>query len=802
MRHSLCPRNGCLLIIASIGLCGFGCMRTPGADPDPESRQAAPLEGDPRLPGVAAVDEDLQRELDAALQSQAGDYTPRTHHLETDGSPRFTNRLILESSPYLLQHAHNPVNWYPWSEEAFERAKRENKPVFLSIGYSTCHWCHVMERESFEDEEIAAFLNRHFIAIKVDREERPDVDSVYMTAVQILTGRGGWPMTIIMTPDKDPFFGGTYFPPRKGIRGSRAGLIDILTEMVRLYAQEPTRAVEQAQELSQRVAQVTTTFPGPGVPSDRLIVRAAQRLASAFDPVDGGFGRAPKFPQPARLDILLRYARRTGDPGALHIVTMTLDKMAAGGMYDHLGGGFHRYSTDRQWLVPHFEKMLYDNAQLTTVYLDAWQLTGNPEYRRVARDILDYVAEEMTSPEGGFYSATDADSPTPSGHDEEGWFFTWTPDELEQLLGKERAAIVGAVYGVTPRGNFEGRNILHRKMTDREAASKYEVTPKRVAEVVAQARQVLYEARASRPRPIRDDKVIAAWNGLMISSFARGAWAFNEPRYAALGTKAARFVLSEMRDDDGALLRTYKGGQKSSTAFLDDYAFMVAACLDLYEATADEGWLGRALQLQTIQDARYADVQEGGYFMTPNAGEALLVREKPSNDGAVPSGNSVAALNLLRLHDFTDDAKWREQVEALFTSLAGRIQRAPSGYSELLVALDYYYDVPLEIAVVAEADLADTTALAKRLRETFVPNKVFCSLTDSTASVQQRVVPWLEGKRALQGKATAYVCERGRCDLPTASPAVFQRQIDKRRPYPSYAETAPPRLPVSRGRSN
>ncbi|MCZ6806508.1 MAG: thioredoxin domain-containing protein [Deltaproteobacteria bacterium] len=781
---------------------GLGCERVPKADSGPGTAQAPPVEGDPGLPGVARVDEDLQRKLDAALESQEGDYVPRTHHLEEDGSPRFTNRLILESSPYLLQHAHNPVNWYPWSEDAFERAKRENKPVFLSIGYSTCHWCHVMERESFEDEEIASFLNRHFIAIKVDREERPDVDSVYMTAVQILTGRGGWPMTVIMTPDKDPFFGGTYFPPRKGLRGSRAGLIDILTEMARLYQQEPTRAVEQAQELSQRVAQVTTTYRGAGVPSDRLIVAAVQRLSSGFDPLDGGFGRAPKFPQPARLAILLRYARRTQDPGALQIVTTTLDKMADGGMYDHLGGGFHRYSTDGQWLVPHFEKMLYDNAQLTSVYLDAWQVTGNAEYQRVARDILDYVAREMTSPHGGFYSATDADSPTPSGHDEEGWFFTWTSNELEQLLGKEHAAIVGAVYGVTPGGNFEGRNILHRDKTNREVAAKHRTTPRRVAEILAEARPVLYDARASRPPPIRDQKIIAAWNGLMISAFARGAWVLHEPRYVALATKAARFVLGEMRDNDGALVRTFKGGKKSSAAFLDDYAFMVAACLNLYEATGDEAWLARALELQAIQDAGYADAQEGGYFTTANDGEALLVREKPATDGAVPSGNSVAALNLLRLHDFTADAKWRQRAEDLFASLAGRLQRSPSAYPELLVALDYYYDVPLEIAVVAEAELADTTPLANRLRETFVPNKVFCVLTDAAASAQQGAVPWLEGKRAIKGKPTAYVCERGRCDLPTSSPRVFQRQIDKRRPYPSYAQTEPPRLPVKTERSN
>ncbi len=396
------------------------------------------------MPGVASVDKALQEQLDRKLAAQGPGYVPRSHHLNEDGSPRFTNRLIRESSPYLLQHAHNPVNWYAWSDEAFERAERENKPIFLSVGYSTCHWCHVMERESFEDEEIAAYLNQHYIAIKVDREERPDIDSVYMTAVTILTGRGGWPMTVIMTPDKEPFFGGTYFPPRRGFRGNRAGLVDILAEMLNEFRNDPTQVVARAQELSQRVEKAAAFRPGPGVPSDKVIAVAAQNLARTFDPVDGGFGGAPKFPQPSRLALMLRYARRTADAGATAMVATTLDKMSAGGIYDQVGGGFHRYSTDAQWLVPHFEKMLYDNAQLATVYLAAWQHTADADYQRVAREILDYVAREMTSAEGGFYSATDADSPTPGGHDEEGWFFTWTPDELEQLARRRerRAGLV------------------------------------------------------------------------------------------------------------------------------------------------------------------------------------------------------------------------------------------------------------------------------------------------------------------------------------------------------------------------
>jgi uncharacterized protein YyaL (SSP411 family) len=769
-------------------------------DPEPAVDPTAGAESDPRLPGVETVDEALQQRLDQALASQGAGYIPRTHHLEDDGSPRFTNRLIEQSSPYLLQHAHNPVNWYAWSDEAFQRAQRENKPIFLSVGYSTCHWCHVMERESFEDEEIAAFLNRHFIAIKVDREERPDIDSVYMTAVNILTGRGGWPMTVIMTPDKDPFFGGTYFPPRKGVRGTRAGLLDILGEMLRAYTNEPQQVVARAQELSQRVEQAAALQAGPGVPSDKVIAVATQNLARSFDRVDGGFSGAPKFPQPSRLSLLLRYARRTRDQGAAAMVMTTLDKMAAGGIYDHVGGGFHRYSTDAQWLVPHFEKMLYDNAQLAVVYLEAWQYTGDPSYQRVAREILDYVAREMTAPEGGFYSATDADSPTPSGHDEEGWFFTWTPDELELLLGADDAAIVSAAYGVTQRGNFEGRNILHRVATDREVGAALRISPKGVAEVLEGARSTLYDARGSRPPPIRDEKIIAAWNGMMISAFAQAGWMLDEPRYTDVAARAGGFVLETMRAEDGALLRTYREGRKGSTSFLDDYAFMVGACLDLYEATGDAVWLERAVELQSDQDARYLDAQSGGYYLTPSGGETLLVREKPAFDRAVPSGNSVAARNLLRLHDFTTDAEWRSAVERLFASLSFRVTRAPNGFPLLLVALDHYYDTPLEVAVVAPLNRADAGPLAERLRKTFVPNKAFAVLTDVEAAGQQAQVPWLEGKRAIGGKSTAYVCERGRCDLPTPNPAVFQKQINRRTPYPSFAKTPPPRLPFERAK--
>jgi uncharacterized protein len=769
--------------------------------PEPPAIPGASLSAsDPHLPGITVVDQALQKRLNQALASQGPTYVPRTHHLNEDGSPRFTNRLIEQSSPYLLQHAHNPVNWYPWSDEAFQRAKRENKPIFLSVGYSTCHWCHVMERESFEDEEIAAFLNRHFIAIKVDREERPDIDSIYMTAVNLLTGRGGWPMTVIMTPDKEPFFGGTYFPPRKGVRGSRVGLSDILVDMLRVYANEPQQLVARAQELSQRIAQAAAIQPGPSVPSDKVIVVAAQDLGTMFDPIHGGFNGAPKFPQPARLSLLLRYARRTLDAGATAMVTTTLDKMAAGGIYDQVGGGFHRYSTDAQWLVPHFEKMLYDNAQLAVVYLEAWQHTGDAAYQRVAREILDYVAREMTSPEGGFYSATDADSPTSSGEDEEGWFFTWTADELLQLLGSDDAAVVSAAYGVTQDGNFEGRNILCRAKRDSEVATELRMPPARVAEVLANARRVLYDTRALRPPPMRDEKIIAAWNGMMIAAFAQAGWMLDEARYVSLAARAARFVLEQMREEDGSLLRTYRHGKKASSSFLDDYAFMVEACLDLYQATGEVFWLSRSVELQSEQDASYLDAESGGYFLTPSDGELLLVREKPAYDGEVPSGNSITASNLLRLHDFTGNANWRRAAERLFASLGLHVTRFPNGYPSLLVALDHYYDTPLEIAVIAPLNRQEAGPLLERLHRTFVPNKAATALTDVEAEQQQVHIPWLEGKRAMRGRSTAYVCERGRCDLPTQNPPAFQRQIERREPYPSFTKTSPPPLRFERGK--
>ena len=780
---------------------GFGpaCERLQAPGSDSSREAAASVPSNPTLPGFDRVDAELQTRLDAALRAKGPDYRPRTEHLRPDGSPQFTNRLIEESSPYLLQHAHNPVSWYAWSEEAFERARRENKPIFLSVGYSTCHWCHVMERESFEDEEIAAFLNRHFIAIKVDREERPDVDSVYMTAVTLLTGRGGWPMTVIMTPDKEPFFGGTYFPPRRGVRGARTGLIEILGEMQARYRADPATVVARAQEISQQVERASFARAGAGVPSDTTIVAATNQLAAQFDRLHGGFTGAPKFPQPARLTLVLRYARRSDDPGAAAMVMTTLDRMAAGGIYDHVGGGFHRYATDAEWLVPHFEKMLYDNAQLAALYVEAWQWSGDSHYARVAREILDYVLREMTSAQGAFFSATDADSLTPEGDEEEGWFFTWTPDELREILGAADAALFSDAYGVSQARDFEGRKILHRVKSDRQLAKQHHVSAALVSARLSKARERLYQARSKRPPPLRDDKIIAAWNGLMISAFARAGWALTDDRYVDAASRAARFVLDEMRDPSGRLVRTSRNGSHSGPAFLDDHAFMVAACLDLYETSGKLGWLEDALALQREQDEWFLD-ERGGYFLTASDAEDLLVREKPVYDGALPSGNSATAHNLLRLYDFTVETKWRERAERLFASFSLGLTRSPTGSPFLIAALDRYYDAPLEVAIITAEGRSDGLALANTLRTNYVPNKVFLLLDDAAAASQAARVPWLEGKRPIEGRATAYVCERGRCELPTSDPKRFEKQLVKRAPYPSFRESTPPRLPVERPR--
>lgn len=734
-------------------------------------------------PGAQARTADLSRALQAAFAAKGKDYVPRTHHL-VDGAPKYLNRLIRETSPYLLQHAHNPVDWYAWGEEAFAAAKALDRPILMSIGYSTCHWCHVMERESFEDAEIAAYINAHFIAIKVDREERPDVDSVYMHAARMLSkGNGGWPMTIVMTPEKKPFFGGTYFPPRTGARGARTGFFEILQELQGRYAQDKVAVVAEAEQNTRRL-QAAATPPRPaGVPGPEAIEQTVRFYAARFDERWGGFGRRPKFPRPVTPQLLLRYHRRTGDPKALSMVVTTLRKMHAGGMYDHIGGGFHRYSVDGRWHVPHFEKMLYDNAQLAALYTEAWQVTGDAEFETVARETLDYILREMTAPGGGFYSATDADSARPDGHMEEGYCFTWTPAEVDALLPAEQAKVVKAWFKIDPRGDLDGRNVLNTPRPDTQVAAQLGIPAEMIHKVIAMVRPKMLAARDTRPPPLKDDKIIAAWNGMMIHAFAQAAIAFDEPRYREAARKASAFALDKMRVN-GVLHRTHKDGQARHQAFLDDHAFLIEGLLTTFEATGEARWLTEARALQAALDKDFAD-PEGGYFLTPKGGEALLAREKPDYDGARPTGNSAAAMNLLRLAEFTSEHGYREAAEKTLSAFARPMRRG--SLPKMTAALDYALDKPREVVIVAP-DKASAKGLIDALRTTYLPNRVVIPMIGKD-TVDKALVPLVEAKVAPDGKATAYVCEAGRCERPTSDPKTFAAQLS--RVHPLLADRSP-----------
>jgi len=737
------------------------------------------------VPGGSERAPELRERLAAAWRARPAGYAPRTRHLAEDGSPLFTNRLFLETSPYLRQHAHNPVDWYPWGEEAFETARRLGRPILLSVGYSTCHWCHVMEEESFEDLEVARLVNEGYVAIKVDREERPDVDAIYMSAVQLLTGRGGWPMTVWLTPDREPFFGGTYFPPRDGDRGARVGFLTLLRDLRAAYDEQPEKVAATAARLSDAVRDNLAPRPGHGgTPGAEVLTRAVAQCEARFDDEHGGLQPAPKFPSSLPVRYLLRYHRRTGNQGALRMATRTLEKMAAGGMYDQVAGGFHRYSTDARWLVPHFEKMLYDNALLVTAYLEAFQATGREDFAEVARDVLRYLERDMASPEGAFYSATDADSLSPEGEREEGWFFTWTPDELEAVLGADVAGLVGAYWGVVPGGNFEGRSILHVPHPSAEVARERGVSEGELRERLAASRERLYAARAKRPAPIRDEKVLTAWNGLAVSAFARAALALGEPRYARVASRTAAFLLSHLRRD-GRLMRSYKDGAARHAGYLDDYAFLTAGLLDLVEVTAEPRWLDEALSLDAVLSEHFEDREAGGFFMTADDHEELLAREKPAHDGAEPSGNSVHALNLMRLHELTGDDGYRRRAVATLGAFRGRLEGAPLSLSEMLLALEFHLDAAKQIVIVAPGSWENAEPLLAVLRSRFVPNRVLAAVGEGEElqALQQRI-PSLEGKRALGGRTTAYVCRAWVCDRPTSDPEVFASQLGEVEPLP------------------
>jgi len=691
-----------------------------------------------------------------------------------------TNRLADETSPYLLQHAHNPVNWYPWGKEALERAKKENKPIFLSIGYSACHWCHVMERESFEDPKTAEILNRHFIAIKVDREERPEIDEIYMTSVQMMTGRGGWPLSVFLTPDLKPFFGGTYYPPED--RHGMPGFKKVLNAVAKLWRDRHDDVTHNAEQLVRALRDFASHEPSDsGMPDGSVLVRASALLWREFDPRWGGFGNAPKFPPSGAIAVLLRQHSHTGEEPLLEMATVTLDRMAHGGMYDQLGGGFHRYSVDAHWLVPHFEKMLYDNALLTRVYLEAWQATNKDLYRRVATETLDYVLRDMADPAGGFHSAEDADS-----EGEEGKFYVWKEGEIKAVLGEEDGRRFCEYYGVSEEGNFEGHNILHVPRDPGAPVRGEDASQKQVMTRLKPLRRKLLAERDKRVRPGKDDKVLAAWNGMMISALARGYQVTGDDRYLRAATRAADFVLREMVRD-GVLLRTYRGvggpddrGSSKLPGYLDDYAEMAGGLIDLYEAGFDRRWLQAADDLAGKMVADFWDQQDGGFFYTSAAHKNLLVRMKPFHDAAVPSGNATATLVLLRLSQLLDREGYRSKAETALRSIGDRVRAQPRNYLNLLCSLDFHLNPTKEIAIAGELESDDTARFLQIIHGRFLPNKILALVEPSGIESEPigKWIPLLSGKSMMAGKTTVYVCENFTCKQPVNDPATLKAMLD------------------------
>jgi uncharacterized protein len=675
---------------------------------------------------------------------------------------RKANHLINEKSPYLLEHAYNPVDWYPWGDEAFQKARTEEKPIFLSIGYSTCHWCHVLARESFENEKIAALMNEKFVSIKVDREERPDLDDIYMKSVMAMTGQGGWPLSVFLTPDLKPFYGGTYFPPT-----SRHGLPafpEVLQFVSDLWKNKREVVLENSEGLVRHV-QEQYQLQGKGTLSKALLDGCYAELLSNQDEQYGGFSRSPKFPLPNYLEFLLRYYARTKKDPALRAVKKTLDSMAAGGIHDHVGGGFHRYSTDRYWLVPHFEKMLYDNALLARVYLEAYQLSGDESTLGIARDTLDWILDEMTGKEGGFYSAQDADT-----SDGEGYYYTWTPAEIEAVLTKEDALIFDELFGVTAEGNFEGgRSILHTNEAVDKAASKIGLDPARVDKTIEEAKIRLLSARRKRNRPAIDDKVLTSWNGLAISAFALAYGVAGDERYLNAATKSARFLLDNLLVD-GKLFRRYRDGDVAIDGTVEDYSFFVAALLDLYEATFDPAWLKASVSLSDKMVALFWDGEGSGFFM--NSSPEGLARIKEGYDGPTPSGNAVAAMSLLRLAEFTGVQRYREKAEETMKVFAGSMELSPSASTYMLCALDFWLGSK-EIVLAGTTSDEGFREMLGEIRRGFLPNKVVALSDGKTAELASLT----EGKVSINGQPTAYICENFACKSPVTDVGALRKQL-------------------------
>ncbi|QDT70826.1 Glycosyl Hydrolase Family 88 [Planctomycetes bacterium MalM25] len=686
------------------------------------------------------------------------------------------NALKDESSPYLLQHQDNPVDWRPWGEEALALAKQEDKPIFLSIGYSACHWCHVMEHESFENAELAATLNQHFVCIKVDREERPDLDQIYMNAVQAMTGRGGWPMSVFLTPDLKPFYGGTYWPPTA--QRGMPGFDQVLEAVQDAWQNRRDQAIEMGDQLTEKLGQLVAADGGDDTPLDlELLLGAGRELERTFDATHGGFGGAPKFPHTMDLSVLLRLWKTTGRGAWLDMVRTTLTQMAAGGIYDHLGGGFARYSVDERWLVPHFEKMLYDNALLAGVYTEAFQATGDAEFRRIASETLDYVLRDMTAPDGGFYSTEDADSlpaNDPEGHAEEGLYYTWKPEEIRKAIGEEEADTFCRVYDVTPIGNFEGRNVLSLPKSISAQAKLMGVNEADLRRELAGWREKLTALREKRPRPGLDDKVLAGWNGLMIDALARAGGAFGEAKYTGAASRAADFVLDKMRDADGRLLHTSRGGEAKLAAYLDDYTAMANGLVSLYEATFDERRLEQAAELLDVVLDKFADPDGGGFFYTADDHEALIVRNKELTDNATPGGASLAATALVRLSKLTGQAKYLDAAEQTLQAAAPLMQKAPTASGQMLAALDLWLGPTEEVVLMGIGP--DAEQIAAELRRQLAPRRVLAGRI-GPCQPSPLMAPLFEGKTSVNGEATLYVCQGHTCGEPIVGAAAIRAAL-------------------------
>ena len=669
---------------------------------------------------------------------------------------KHTNHLIHETSPYLLQHAHNPVDWYPWGDEALQKAKTENRPILLSIGYSACHWCHVMERESFEDEKIAALMNDLFVNIKVDREERPDLDEIYMNAVQMLTGRGGWPMTVFLTPEGKPFYGGTYFPPED--RYGVPGFTKILQGVANAYREKPHEVKRSVGQILTGLQRMSLSTESQQSFSSDIIAQSVERLTQAYDADHGGLGKAPKFPNVGVYELFLRHYHRSKANRFLDMVTHTLTKMAQGGIYDHLGGGFHRYSVDEKWLVPHFEKMLYDNAQLVRIYAQVYCVTGEPLFKQVVDETMTYLTREMLHSEGGFYSTQDADS-----EGEEGKFFVWTEAEVTRILGEEPSEIFCRIYDVSEEGNFEGKNILHPILTLEQASKLFRRDLKAIESLVSDAKMKLFQEREKRIKPFRDEKILTSWNGLMLSGLAEAIKISGRPAYLEAADRTVDFIFTKMFRD-GRLLHTYKDGTGKILGYLDDYAFLAAGLLDLFEATVNRMHLDRALKLAVTMLDEFWDEAGAGFFYTGRAHEQLIARSKPIFDASIPSGNAVATQVLQRLYHYTETENYLKSAERILRAYYDTMENQPFGFAHMLAALDFYLQKPKEIVLVGDKKDPKTLELLTKIHSLYVPNMTL-QLASPEESLE-KISSLLAGKKQIADKPTVYVCHNFTCSRP------------------------------------